>query len=242
MEVIPVMDILNGVVVHAVRGERKSYEPVKSILCSSANPLEVAASFKGLGLKSLYIADLDAILRKGNNCGTIRKISESTNLEVIVDAGIGSMKPAEEMFKYKISKLIIGTETLASLDFVKKCLERFGSDSIILSLDIKNGKMLGSFPEAIKTPLEIALILEKMGVKKMIVLDLAKVGSEEGTNWPVLDKILNAVDMEIIAGGGLRNVADLSELKKRRVHSALIATALHNGSIKKEDIERIQKK
>jgi len=241
MEIIPVMDILNSVVVHAVRGERKNYEPVKSILCSSPNPLEVAASFKGLGLKKLYIADLDAILRKGSNYEIIRRISESTKLGVIVDAGISNMSSAEEIFKYKISELIIGTETLTSLGFVKKCLEKFGSERIILSLDMKNGKVLGSFQEATKDPLDVALIFEKMGVKKMIVLDLSKIGSEEGTNWSVLNKILETVGMEIIAGGGLRNFADLMELKKKGVYAALIATALHNGNIRKEDIKKIQR-
>lgn len=64
MEIIPVIDILNGVVVHGVRGEREKYEPIKSVLCNSSDPLEVANVFKELGFKSLYVADLDSILKK----------------------------------------------------------------------------------------------------------------------------------------------------------------------------------
>jgi phosphoribosylformimino-5-aminoimidazole carboxamide ribotide isomerase len=46
MEIIPVMDILNGIVVHAVRGEREKYKPIKSILSASPDPVEIANAFK----------------------------------------------------------------------------------------------------------------------------------------------------------------------------------------------------
>ena len=75
----------------------------------------------------------------------------------------------------------------------------------------------------------------------MIVLDLKRVGSEKGINWPVLGKILDKVDIQIMTGGGIRNLSDIVGLKKRGVYGVLIATALHNGSITKNDIKRIQK-
>jgi phosphoribosylformimino-5-aminoimidazole carboxamide ribotide isomerase len=242
MEIIPVMDILNGIAVHAVKGERKNYKPIESVLCQSFDPLEIAKSFKDLDLKQLYIADLDSILRKGNNYQTIEKISKSTGLKLIVDAGISDMNSAEEIFTHKISDLIVGTETLTNLDFVKECIKKFGSGKIILSLDIKNGKVLSSFQEIVmKDPTEIALTFEKLGIKKMIVLDLTRVGSEAGINWPILDKILDVVNMQIIAGGGVRDFSDIIELKEKGIYAVLIATALHNGSITKEDIKTIQK-
>jgi len=239
MKIIPVMDILDGTVVHAIRGERKKYKPIKSVMCDSSNPLEVAMAFKNLGFKELYIADLDSILRKGKNYETIRKISEATGLELMVDAGISDTNSVKEIFKYQISNLIIGTETVKSLDFVKKCLKKFGNEKIILSLDIKNGKVLSSCSEiSMKDPSDVALTFEKLGVKKIIVLDLIRVGSEEGINFSILDKILDAVEIQIINGGGVRNLADIIELKKRGVYAVLIATALHNGSITKKDIKK----
>ncbi|HKM59743.1 MAG TPA: HisA/HisF-related TIM barrel protein, partial [Candidatus Bathyarchaeia archaeon] len=61
MKVIPVIDILNGIVVHAVRGKRREYQPLQSSICNSIEPLEIAKTFKTLGFSELYIADLDAI-------------------------------------------------------------------------------------------------------------------------------------------------------------------------------------
>lgn len=217
MEIIPVMDILNGIVVHAIKGERNNYKPVKSVLCNSSDPVQVAESFKKLGLSQLYIADLDSILGKGKNYEIIETISKSTKLEMIVDAGINNIDSAMEIFNYKISGLIIGTETLTNLDFIKECIKKFGAEKIILSLDIKDGKVLSSSQEiAMKDPSEVALTLNGMGVKKMIVLDLRRVGSEAGINWPSLNKILSTVKMKIIVGGGIRNLSDINELKKEK--------------------------
>jgi phosphoribosylformimino-5-aminoimidazole carboxamide ribotide isomerase len=241
MKIIPVMDILDGIVVHALKGERKKYKPIKSILCDSSNPLKVATTFKDFGFKELYIADLDSILRKGRNYEIIKKISEVTGLKLMVDTGINNINSAIEIFNYGISNIIIGTETLINLKFVKECIKKIGNERTILSLDIKNEKVISSSPEIkMRNPLEVALIFERLGIKKMIVLDLTRVGSEEGVNWSILSKILEKTDMQIITGGGIRNLDDIIELKKRGIHAILIATALHKGDFTKEDMKRIQ--
>ena len=58
MKVIPVIDILNGIAVHGIRGERKKYQPIKSVLTKSAEPVEVAAAFEEpmgyFGISVLY--------------------------------------------------------------------------------------------------------------------------------------------------------------------------------------------
>jgi len=72
MKIIPVIDVLNGIAVHGVRGERKRYQPLKSLLCKSADPIEIASAFESLGFSSLYLADLDAILGKTANFNVYR--------------------------------------------------------------------------------------------------------------------------------------------------------------------------
>ena len=62
MKIIPVIDILNGRVVHAIKGQRHNYQPLESVLFKSTEPLEVAKGFKALGFTELYVADLDAII------------------------------------------------------------------------------------------------------------------------------------------------------------------------------------
>jgi phosphoribosylformimino-5-aminoimidazole carboxamide ribotide isomerase len=244
MEIIPVIDILNGIVVHAVRGEREKYKPIKSILSPSLNPIEIANAFKKiLNLKKLYIADLNAILRRGNNYKTIKKIYELTRLEIMVDAGVSDMPSASRIFRYNISELIIGTETLRELNFIEECLQAFGSDKIIISLDTKNGKVLGPPEIEGRQPKEVFMMLQDLGIKKIILLDLSKVGSEMGPNLDILDSLLEVSkkSVQIIIGGGIRNIKDVIEIKKRNIYGVLVATSLHNGSITRKDIEEFFK-
>src|SRR3990170_7148177 len=86
LKIIPVLDILDGVAVHAVRGRRKEYKHLKSALVASPDPLEVAVAFKNLGFNELYVADLDAITDKKPNITLIKRISDETRLRLMVDS------------------------------------------------------------------------------------------------------------------------------------------------------------
>ncbi len=62
LKIIPVIDILAGIAVHAVKGKRREYKSLESILFKSVEPVEIAKAFKTLGFNELYIADLDSIV------------------------------------------------------------------------------------------------------------------------------------------------------------------------------------
>ena len=239
MKIIPVIDILNGVAVHAVRGRRKEYQPLKSILCDSADPVAVASAFKKCGFEELYVADLDAILGKGNNLHVLKEIAEKTGLELLVDAGVADLDRAQETFQSGVSRVIVGTETLPNLNFVKDAIARFGSKKVVVSLDLMNGQVLSMSEQAkLMSPLALAVELEKMGVAQMVVLDLARVGSGEGVDLPFLKDLLSDVDVKVLVGGGARDIQDLITLKNMGISGVLLATALHSGRISVDALQR----
>jgi phosphoribosylformimino-5-aminoimidazole carboxamide ribotide isomerase len=80
--------------------------------------------------------------------------------------------------------------------------------------------------------------LEALGVSQIIVLDLTKVGSREGTNLTLLQKVLRNIKAEVLVGGGVRDVKDLVELKKLGAFGVLVATALHSGKISRENLKQ----
>ena len=142
MKVIPVIDILNGVVVHAVKGQRKEYKPIQSILTSAVEPLAVAKTFETLGFTDLYIADLDAIIDCSTNFSLLKKISEETSLRLMVDAGITNLERAQKLLDAGVSKVVIGTETLLNKKIVAEAVKEFGNEKVIVSLDLKGEKIL----------------------------------------------------------------------------------------------------
>jgi phosphoribosylformimino-5-aminoimidazole carboxamide ribotide isomerase len=239
VKIIPVIDILNGIAVHAVRGRRKKYQPLKSILCVSTDPVDVAAALKALGFGELYVADLDAIAGRHPNLSMFKRIVDKTGLRLMVDAGITSLKTAEELLGNGVSKVIIGTETLPSASLVAEAVKSFGTEKVMVSLDLMNGQVLSKFElGALVEPMALLRKFQNMGVSQIIVLDLAKVGSGEGVNTQFLKEVTRNIKAEVYVGGGVRGVKDLVTLKDLGVFGVLVATALHSGKISPEELKQ----
>ena len=239
MKVIPVIDVLNGIVVHAVRGIRKEYQPLQSVLTKSVEPLEVALTFKTIGFSDLYLADLDAIIDCSTNFSIIKNISDETDIELMVDAGVTSIERAQKLLDSGVSKLIIGTETLQKSSFVSDAVRLFGTERVVVSLDLKGSKICVQLGfDGCSDPMCLLRQFKEMGVSQMIVLDLLRVGSGEGVNVDFLKKVIEEVGIDVYVGGGVRGIHDLVELRNLGVSGALVATALHTGKISIDQLKQ----
>lgn len=238
LKVIPVVDVLNGVAVHAMRGERRRYLPLRSVLCDAVDPVDVALTFATLGFGSLYLADLDAILGESPNLALYQRIKAKACLDFMVDAGISEVVEARKLLKRGVSNVVIGTETLRGLDFVNQAVKSFGTTQVVVSIDLKRGKVM-SVSENVRSmnPVSLAQTLEEIGVKQVILLDLDRVGTERGANVDVLKKVLKKTNIKVLVGGGIRNLQDLENLRKLGVSGALVATALHNGKLEVDKLK-----
>ncbi|MDG6223079.1 MAG: HisA/HisF-related TIM barrel protein [Candidatus Bathyarchaeota archaeon] len=238
MKIIPVIDVLNGVAVHGIRGQRKQYQPLKSCLCNSTDPFEIAACFESLGFTTLYLADLDAILTNSINLNVIEQIVSTTNLDLMVDAGTSDLNRAEEIFSAKVSKLVVGSETLKNLDFVHQAISTFGENKLIVSVDQKEGKLLSKSKEI--SSLDVFSFVKKLegiGITQIISLDLGRVGTEYGTDLSLIQKIIEKTELELLVGGGISSLTELEELRNIGVFGALVATVLHNEGISVDDLK-----
>jgi phosphoribosylformimino-5-aminoimidazole carboxamide ribotide isomerase len=247
LKVIPVIDVLNGVVVHAVRGNRKEYKPLHSVLTASVNVVEVAAAFKLQGFFELYLADLDAILGKQPNFelyGSIAKMG----FNLMVDVGVTDIPVVKKLCKCGVSKVIVGTETLQNKKFIQETVRQVGADRVIVSFDVKDDKVLTSSAFDGSTDIfELIETFQTMGVSEFILLDLTRVGSYEGINVELLKKtiaILNNIGHDgngngggVYVGGGVRGVDDLLRLRELNVLGVLFASALHLGRIDVNDLK-----
>jgi len=238
MKIIPVIDVLNGIAVHGIRGERKRYQPLKSLLCTSADPMNIASAFESLGFSSLYLADLDAILGKSANFNIYRQIMTKTRLDLMVDAGIADLAQAEKVLETGVSKIVIGSETLNSLDFVSQAVSTFGEDRVVVSIDQKAGKVLSASEAiALMDAVSVAQKLASLSVRQLILLDLDRVGTEHGINRTVLRNILETTGVEVLVGGGIRSLQELEELRTLGISGALVATVLHNGKLAVDELK-----
>ncbi len=235
MMIIPVMDIKSGMVVHAKAGDRDRYRPIESVLTTSTNPVEVANAFKKLGARELYIADLDAIEKRGSNLTSVLEIKK-LGLDVLLDSGISIARDVKDLLD--VGKVVVGTETLQSLDELAKMTDMC---EIVLSLDFKGDELLTRMEELKKLDAEdLIKIFSSYDIKKIIYLDLKRVGTSCGMREEMMERMVRATSISLLVGGGINDIFDIRRMQTLGVSGVLVATAIHNGKITKEDVYSFQ--
>jgi phosphoribosylformimino-5-aminoimidazole carboxamide ribotide isomerase len=240
-KVIPVIDILNSEAVHAVKGERDKYKPLKSALVKNSEPVEIISKVKNDTLiQEVYIADLDAILKREPNHSLLAKILKIPDIKVLIDPGIILAKNISEYSDYGLDSLILGLETIENLSVISDCLEIMGTHKTIVSIDMYKETILTNVKE-IKNqgPIETIKKIEKLGVNKIILLDLYKVGQKIGGIPPLYLKIREQFNGQILVGGGIKDIRDIEMYKHHNFSGVLVGTALHDGTIELEKLRKI---
>lgn len=243
MQILPVLDLQSGQVVRGIAGQRESYRPVLSRLVSGSEPVEIARALVAtFGSTHAYLADLDAIAG-GEPAWTTYSELLDCGLSLWIDAGICDVQRARQLATFApaagtargtIRGIIAGLESLPNEELLKSLLDVVGADRLVFSLDLKSGDCLARFDAwKDRSPLEIALAAIRYGVRRMIVLDLAGVGVGGGVPTLGLCRAIRAraPNVELTTGGGVRGIDDLVEIAGSGCNAALVASAIHDGSI-----------
>jgi phosphoribosylformimino-5-aminoimidazole carboxamide ribotide isomerase len=247
MQLVGVLDLLGGQAVHARGGHRDRY---RAVTHGAGQPIRAGdaaalahAYVTVLGLDSLYVADIDAI-RNAAPHDTI--IAELTTLGVPIwlDAGIADIDDARRMLELGVARVVIGLETLPSFEALGAICGAIGAEHVVFSLDT-DGAVPRTSPEARAIPRgltagTIATMAAEAGARTMIALDLSLVGTAAGPAMRLITEVHGAAPaVGLIAGGGVRCLADLEGLAHAGCTGALAATALQTGAIDRAAVERI---
>ncbi len=234
MEIIPVIDLQAGQVVHARRGERGSYRPIESPLCRGSDPLEIASALLDIhSFANLYIADLDAIQRHGDNAPVIAALHEKyPQVTLWVDNGLADAVACRQWLDNGPGILVIGSETQGDIAILDDLAMPAAQQRIALSLDFRADRFVG--------PPEL-LARTDAWPNRVIVMTLARVGSAAGPDMLRLQDIVGRVPgRKIFAAGGVRGGEDLIDLIRLGIAGVLVATALHERRLVRDDIVAAQ--
>ncbi len=240
MRIIPVVDLLDGVVVRGVAGKREEYRPIESCLTPATDPLAVCRAIREtLGLHQIYVADLDAIVHDRLNTSIHRELADE-GFDTWIDAGLRDVPRADELIETGASALIAGLETSPGPEHLKTLCERFGAQRVVFSLDLNGGQPMGRLDAWETTdPFAIATRAVEAGVRRMIVLDVAQVGVDTGVTTLDLCRELKQrfPQVETTTGGGVRGTDDLQRLSGEGLDGVLVASAIHDGRIGSEQVK-----
>lgn len=239
-QLIPVLDLRGGLAVHARGGDRRDYAPVQGSLGDGGSPIDLAVRMAAVtGTAEVYLADLDAITGTGHNADVIAAIADR-GLRPLVDLGLREGDEPLPVDPGRLSALIAATETLRGERALTRLVERFGGERVAFSLDLRGGRAI--LPEGtswpVASPEELADRAVAAGTSRLILLDLSRVGSGRGpSRLDLVDRLKRTSPfLQILIGGGVSGLDDLRTLRDAGADGALIATALHLGRIRAEDL------
>jgi len=241
VRVIPVLDLMAGRAVAARRGERDTYAPVRSALASGeGDALAVARAFRDvLGCVEWYVADLDAIRGGAPQWPLVRALADLGG-RPLLDAATTTVGRSEDALAAGADRVVVGLETLDSFAQLEAIVGRVGSARIVFSLDLRGSVPLvrPGAPHG-GSPLELTRRATDAGVRALLVLDLARVGTGAGLDLELVRRLRGVLpDVELLAGGGVAGPADLARLTAAGCDAVLVASALHDGRLTASDLRR----
>ncbi len=228
MQIIPVIDLNHGLVVHAKHGLRSAYAPIQSPLCKNAQIESVLAGYLSLfPFKTFYIADLDSIIDGIPQHKLINELlTRHPELTFWIDSGFQSSPDLYQAHGNYVP--ILGSEAYPPHKIT--AFENF-NEPFILSLDFTAEHKLGA---------ERIFNDSSLWPKDIILMTLQKVGSLAGPDFEKLQSFSERFpEHNFIAAGGVRNLDDIQRLARIGINTALIASALHSGKFSAEQLRSV---
>jgi len=227
MIIYPAIDIKDGKCVRLVQG-RFDDETVYS-----DDPVEVALKWERLGAQFLHIVDLDgARMGEPRNAKVISEIAARVSIPVQMGGGIRSVDKVEAALNSGVKRVILGTSAIKDPELVKFVLKEYGR-SIAIGIDARNGKVAieGWEKTSEFTAVDFAKKMQSLGAKTIIYTDISRDGMLSGPNFKAMEEMVGAVDVDVIASGGVGRIEDIRDLKKTGVSGVIIGKALYTGNV-----------
>ncbi len=232
---IPVVDLKDGMVVHAREGRREQYQPLRSCLVDGAEPAHVVQALLALHpFQTLYVADLDAIERRGDNLDIIRSLRALyPTLDLWADTGINDQPGLIRWLDAGLGLPVIGSECVEDAGFLAGLHEQGEQSSAVLSLDFRGAQFQGP-PELLNQP-------ERHWPPRVLAMNLHRVGSDHGPDLALIVELARRIGgCNVYAAGGVRSICDLQQIVAAGAAGALLASALHDGRLGSADLARFE--
>lgn len=227
MIIIPAIDIIDNKPVRLFQGDYDKKEIVGEDI------LEIAKSFEEAGAGYVHLVDLDGA-KAGSmiNKDIIVNVANSLSVPVEVGGGIRSYEDVKYYIENGISRVILGTAAIEDLDFVKRLVEEF-KGKIAVGIDCKDGYLCGrGWLETTKLHyLHFAKTMEEIGVDNIIVTDISKDGTLQGTNIDMIVELKKTVNINLTASGGVKDITDIEKLNKLGIYGVIAGKAIYSGSL-----------
>ena len=229
-EVIPAVDMQDGEVVQLVQGERGTEKRY-------GDPVEAARRWVDAGARTLHLVDLDGAFEgERANAPAVEAIVDAVDVPIQLGGGIRTAEDALALLDRGVDRVILGTAAVENPDIVREISdERPGS--VVVSLDAKGDEVVVSgWTEGTGLdPVEAAERYEDLGAGAILFTDVDVEGKLEGVRTDRIERLASAVDVPIIASGGVATLDDVRACREAGAAAVVVGTALYEGAFSLED-------
>jgi len=231
IEVIPAIDIRNGRCVRLYQGDY-ARETVYS-----DSPVDVAQKWQALGASRLHLVDLDAAKSgKPENLDIVRRIAQALRIPAELGGGIRDRATVELVLKAGVQRVVLGTAAVEKPELVRELCTAFG-EAVVVGIDARGGKVAtrGWLDAGELNAIDLARRVVQQGARRIIYTDIERDGTLTQPNYEAITALLKAVEVAVIASGGVATVEHLKKLQGLGVEGAIVGKALYTGDLKLED-------
>ena len=231
MYIIPAIDLRDGRCVRLIQGQydrQINYED---------DPVKQAKEFSLAGAKWLHIVDLDgAKVGRPVNTDTISAISALEKFKIEVGGGIRDEASIKQLLDIGAERVIIGTKAVSDFEWFSEMAEKFGG-RIVLGLDARGPKVAthGWTEDSAENLLEFATEAAKLPLAAIIYTDITKDGMMSGPNFERTKALVQAVEVGVVASGGVSEISDIKKLAELGAEAAIIGRSLYEGTLNLSD-------
>jgi phosphoribosylformimino-5-aminoimidazole carboxamide ribotide isomerase len=223
-EVVPAVDMQDGEVVQLVQGERGTETRY-------GDPIEAARRWVDAGARTLHLVDLDGAFEGDRkNAAAVDAVVDAVDVPIQLGGGIRTAADARDLLDSGVDRVILGTAAVNEPEIVAEISETHPG-SVVVSLDAKAGEVVveGWTQGTELDPADAASRYEALGAAGILFTDVDVEGRLDGVNTAAVERVVDAVDLPVIASGGVTTLDDVRALSEAGAAATVVGTALYEG-------------
>lgn len=229
-QILPAIDMMDGRCVRLVQGK------FDQATVFADDPVEMAKRWADGGAKWLHLVDLNGS-RMGapQETDTVKRIRSAVDIPIQLGGGIRNLEIARRMIDIGVTRVIIGTSAALDSDLALNIFQELG-DQAVLGVDARDSKVAvrGWEETTGEGAIDFALRMQGLGAKRVIYTDISRDGMMQGANIDAMKRMAQALDIPVIASGGvsaLDDITNLADLHHIGIEGAILGKALYTGAV-----------
>lgn len=230
MLIIPAIDLRKGLCVRLKQGHKQDAKVYHD------DAVEIATGYQSDGAQMLHVVDLDGAFADPNslNRRVLGKIVSRIDIPVQFGGGLRTLTDIEQVIELGVSRVVVGTLAIETPETLVQALRSFGSASVVVGIDARNGQVTTRGWEKTEkvSAIDLAQQVALAGIERIVYTDVARDGMLSGANIEQTCAIARASGLKVTASGGIASLNDIQRIKSVSefgIDSVIIGTALYEG-------------